>query len=166
MQAKDAIEACEIATKQNPQEPRLQYQSARALQFSDRKRAFVLLQKLIVNRYPAAFDNIGWIYLVDQKNPQEAVSHFRMGTDLNNSDSMVSHAEMYDRGYAAPRSPAETKLDLYHRAAQLGSRVAANAEQVELQKQGQVAAGNELKIQQAKIAGEMFNIILQGMSRR
>jgi TPR repeat protein len=166
VQAKDAIEACEIATKQNPREPRLQYQLARALQFSDRKRAFVLLQKLVVNRYPAAFDNIGWIYLVDQKNPHEAVNHFRMGTDLNDSDSMVSLAEMYDRGYAAPRSPAETKLDLYHRAAQLGSRVAANAEQVELQKQGQVAAGNELKIQQAKIAGEMFNIILQGMSRR
>jgi TPR repeat protein len=166
LQAKDAVEACEIATKQNSKEPRLQYQLARALQFSDRKRAFVILQKLVSIRYPAAFDNIGWIFYADQKNPQEAVNYFRMGVDLNDSDSMVSLAEMIDRNYAAPRGPAETRLGLYHRAAQLGNKTAANAEQVELQKLGQAEANRELQIQQAKIAGEVFNIILQGVSRR
>jgi hypothetical protein len=73
LQAKDAVEACDIATKQNSKEPRLQYQLARVLQLSDRKRAFVILQKLVSIRYPAAFDNIGWIF-VYQKNPQEAVN--------------------------------------------------------------------------------------------
>jgi hypothetical protein len=61
LQAKDAVEACEMATRQNSKEPRLQYQLARALQFSDPRRAFVILQKLVSIRYPAAFDNIGWI---------------------------------------------------------------------------------------------------------
>jgi hypothetical protein len=166
LQAKDAVEACEIAVKQNPRESRLQYQLARGLQFSDRKRAFVILQRLVAIRYPAAFDNIGWIFYADQKNPQEAVSYFRMGVDLNDSDSMISLAEMIDRGYAMPRSPAETKLALYHRAAQFGNKTAANAEQVELQKQGQAEANKELQVQQARIAGEVFNIILQGVARR
>jgi tetratricopeptide (TPR) repeat protein len=163
---RDALEACEIAVKQNPAELRLQYQLARVLQLTDRKRAFVILQKLVSIRYPAAFDNIGWIFYVDQKNPQEAVSYFRKGVDLNDTDSMLSLAEMIDRGYAVPRRPAETKLALYHRAAQLGNKTAANAEQVELQKQGQAEVNRELQIQQARVAGEVFSIILQGMSRR
>jgi len=133
---------------------------------SDRKRSFAILQKLVAIRYPAAFDNIGWIFYADQRNPQEAANYFRMGTDLNDSDSMLSLAEMIDKGYAVPRSSAETKLALYSRAAQLGNRVAANAEQVELQKQGQAEASKELQLQQAKIAGEVFNIILQGVARR
>jgi TPR repeat protein len=150
----------------NPNEPRLQYQLARVLEFSDRKRSFVILQKLAGIKYPAAYDNIGWIYLADQKNPQEAVNQFRKGVELNDTDSMVSLAEMIDRKYAEPRGPWETKLNLYHRAAELGNQIAAHAEQVELQKQGQAEASRELQIQQAKVAGDVFNIILQGMSRR
>jgi hypothetical protein len=164
VQAKEAVEVCDMATKQNPKEPRLQYQLARALQFSDRKRAFALLQKLVSTRYPAAFDNIGWIVLA--ANPQEAVNYFRTGVDLGDSDSMLSLAEMIDRNYAFPRGPREEKLALYHRAAQLGNKTAAEAEQVELQKLGQAKANRDLQIQQARIAGDVFNMIIQGMGRR
>ncbi len=164
LQAKDAVEACEIASKQDPSKARLQYQLARALQFSDRKRAFALLQKLVSARYPAAFDNIGWIVLA--ANPPEAVNYFRTGVDLGDSNSMVSLAEMIDRNHASPRGPRETKLALYHRAAQLGNKTAANAEQVELQKLGQAEANRDLQMQQAKIAGEVFNIILHGIQLR
>jgi hypothetical protein len=164
LQAKDAVEACEIASKQDPSKARLQYQLARALQFSDRKRAFALLQKLVSTRYPAAFDNIGWIVFAPT-NPQEAVNYFRTGVDLGDSDSMLSLAEMIDRNYAFPRGPGETKLALYHRAAQLGNKTAANAEQVELQKLGQAEANRELQRQQAKIAGEIFGTIFRGIPR-
>ena len=164
LQAKEAVEACDIAVKQNPRKPRLQYQLARALQFSDRKRAFALLQTLVSTRYPAAFDNIGWIVLAE--NPQEAVNYFRRGVDLGDSDSMVSLAEMIDRNYAFPRGPGETKLALYHRAAQLGNKAAANAVQVELHKLGQVEVNRDLQNQQARVAGQMFNMIIQGMGRR
>lgn len=166
LQAKEAVEACEAAIKQNPSEPRLQYQLARALQLIDRKRSFVILQKLVSQRYPAAFDNIGWIYYVDQKNPEAAVVSFRSGVDLNDSDSMVSLAEMIDRNHAAPRSASETKLALYQRASQLGNLAASRAEQVELQKQGIEQQNREMQVQQARIAGEMFNIILRGVPRR
>jgi TPR repeat protein len=128
LQAKEAVKVCDMATKQNPKEPRLQYQLARALQFSDRKLAFALLQKPVSTRYPAAFDNIGWIVLAaNPQNPQEAVNYFRTGVDLGDSDSMLSLAEMIDRNYAFPRGPRETKLALYHRAAKLGNKTAAEA---------------------------------------
>jgi tetratricopeptide (TPR) repeat protein len=164
-QVREAIEACENAIRQNPTEPRLQYQLARALQLSDRKRAFPILQKLVSQRYPAAFDNIGWIFFFDQKNPEAAVSAFRSGVQLNDSDSMVSLAEMIDRNHATPRTQAETKLALYNRAAALGNAAGTKAEQVELQKQGVEQQSKEMQIQQAKIAGEVFNIILRGIAR-
>lgn len=166
LQAKDAVEACETAIRQNSAEPRLQYQLARALQLVDRKRSFAILQKLVSARYPAAFDNLGWIYYADQKNPDAAVVAFRAGVELNDSDSMISLAEMVDRNHTMPRHPGETKLALYRRAAQLGNASAARAEQVELQKQGIEQQNWEMQRQQAKMAGEMFNIILQGMPRR
>ncbi|WP_166308704.1 hypothetical protein [Bradyrhizobium sp. 2S1] len=139
---------------------------ARALQFIDRKRAFPILQKLVNQRYPAAFDNIGSIFYFDQKNPEAAVASFRSGVDLNDSDSMVSLAEMIDRNQTMPRGPAETKLALYHRAAGLGNTAGARAEQSESQKQGIDERNREMQIQQARIAGEIFNGILQGISRR
>jgi tetratricopeptide (TPR) repeat protein len=164
-QVKEAIEACENAIRQNPTEPRLQYQLARALQLSDRKRAFPILQKLVSQRYPAAFDNIGWMFYFDQKNPEAAVAAFRSGVQLNDSDSMVSLAEMIDRNHAMPRAEAETKLALYRRAAALGNAAGARAEQVELQKLGIEQQNKELQLQQARIAGEVFNIIPRGMPR-
>jgi hypothetical protein len=90
--------------------------------------------------------------------------------------ALANHRAMSQRGLrlvggevpqmrVSPRGPGETKLALYHRAALLGNQVAAHAEEVELQKRGQAVADKEMQIQQARIAGEVFNIILQGMRR-
>jgi len=117
------------------------------------------LQKLVSARYPAAFDNIGSIV----SNPQEAVNYFRMGVDLGDSDSMVSLAVIIGRGHASPRGPGETTLALYRRAAQLGNKAAARAEQVELEKLGQAEANRALQARQAEIAGEIFDTILRGI---
>jgi hypothetical protein len=89
-----------------------------------------------------------------------------MGADLNDSDSMLSLAEMIDRGHAVPRSPTETKLELYHRAAQLGNQIAAHAEEVEQQKQNSVEIGRQQQLQQQQMAAQMFGLILQNMQRR
>jgi len=56
-------------------------------------------------------------------------------------------------------------LALYHRAAQLGNKTAANAEQAELQKLGQAEANRELQIHQGKMAREVFGTILRGIPR-
>jgi hypothetical protein len=79
--ASQAVEYCELATKQAPSVLRFQYQLARALQRIDKERAFALLEQLAKRRYPAAFDNLGWLYLI-RHNISQAVSHFRMGAEL------------------------------------------------------------------------------------
>ena len=76
---------------------RFQYQLARALQHIDKERAFALLQQLTQKRYPAAFDNLGWLFLA-RRNIAQAVSHFRIGAQLGDPDSMMSFVEMYDTG--------------------------------------------------------------------
>jgi TPR repeat protein len=117
--ASEASEYCELAAKQAPSVLRFQYQLARALERIDEDRAFALLEQLAKRRYPAAFDNLGWLYLARHNIPQ-AVSHFRMGAELGDPDSMVSLVEMYERGHATPRSAEEAKIALLKRAARLG----------------------------------------------
>ena len=124
--AGQAAEYCELAAKQAPSELRFQYQWARALQHIDTERAFAILQSLVKKRYPAALDNAGWLFYT-RRNIPEAVNHFRMGTQLGDPDSMVSLAEMYDRGHARPRSEDETKIALLERAARLGHPGAARS---------------------------------------
>jgi TPR repeat protein len=130
-QANEAIEICEKAVQQYPDELRFQYQFARALQFKDRKRALQLQQKLVNLRYPAAHDNLGWLIISEQKNFEEGVKWFRRGVQLGDSDSMVSLAEMIDRGRTVPMNSAETKIALYERAARLGHSGASQALQIE-----------------------------------
>ena len=101
--AGQAAEYCALAAKQAPSELRFQYQWARALEHIDAERAFAILQSLVKKRYPAAFDNAGWLFYA-RRNIPEAINHFRMGTHLGDPDSMVSLAEMFDRGHAWPRS--------------------------------------------------------------
>jgi hypothetical protein len=166
LRAKEALDACELAVRQAPSENRFQYQLARVLQLSDRKRAGVILQGLVAKRYPAAFDNFGWMAYVDRKNPQEAAELFRRGVDLGDADSMVSLAEMIDRGHAQPRSSSETKLSLYMRASEMGHQAATRAVAVEQQKADTAERNKIEQIQQQQMAAQVFGIILQGMARR
>ena len=83
--ASQAAEYCELAAKQAPSVLRFQYQLARALQRIDKERAFALLEQLTKKRYPAAFDNLGWLFLARHNIPQ-AVSHFRIGAQLGDPE--------------------------------------------------------------------------------
>ena len=78
-QAKEAVSNCEIAVSQNPAQLRFKYQLARALHWTDRKRAFDILQELVRQRYPAAFDNLGWLYLTEKKDRGGAIALFKAG---------------------------------------------------------------------------------------
>jgi len=52
---------------------------------------------------------------------------FQRGVELDDPDSMMSLAEMIDQGRAVPRTPSETKIQLYARAARLGHARAVQA---------------------------------------
>src|SRR5262249_13605015 len=131
-QAAEAIKACEIAVEQNPGELRFKYQLGRALEWTDRRRAFRIHQQLTGLAYPSAYDNLGWLYWQDLHDPETAVSLFRKGVKAGDPDAMVSLAEMIDKQYTFPTNPSETKLELYRRAAQLGHRGAGEANRNEV----------------------------------
>ncbi|MGJ4916690.1 caspase family protein [Bradyrhizobium oligotrophicum] len=165
-QASEAVKICELAMKQAPNELRFKYQLARALQFSDRARAFVLFQELVSKRYPAAYDNLGWMHLTDKNNPTQAVSMFRSGVQSGDVDSMVSLAEMIDRGQAMPANPSETKMELCRRASELGHLGAAQCYQAEVAKLEQAEKDRVQKLEQQKVMMEVIGTVLQTVTKR
>ena len=112
-QAGEAVEACENAVKQKPNEPRFQYQLGRALELlgdgqvraKNRQRALEIHQALVTAGYPAAYDNLASLYYLDKRNLQLAVTLWRRGVDLNDSDSMLSLADLIDKGRVNSQSP-------------------------------------------------------------
>jgi TPR repeat protein len=157
-QAREAMASCELAVAQNPTELRFRYQLGRALEWIDRKRALQIHQELVARGYPAAFDNLGWLYFTERRDPAQAVALFRRGVQAGDSDSMVSLAEMIDRGYTTPAHPSEEKLQLYRRAANLGNAVAARAYQAEIAKQQQ--------LEQQRRMMETFGRVIQNIPGR
>jgi TPR repeat protein len=146
-------------------EPRFQYQLGRALQFVDRKKAFDVQQRLVNLRYPAAYDNLGWMFYTDRKNIPEAVNLFRMGTQLGDPDSMVSLAEMIDRKHTMPTSENETKIYLYSRAAAMGHLGAARALQVEQANETKAEQQLVIQQQQQQMKMQLFGAVLQNVGR-
>ena len=129
--AKEAAEHCELAVKRLPSELRFQYQLARALQFVDRQKAFEAQKRLVELKYPAAFDNAGWLSISQDRNHAQAAKLFRMGAQLGDPDSMMSLADLIEKGYTSPLNASETPLSLYARAARLGHPRALEKLQIE-----------------------------------
>jgi TPR repeat protein len=144
-------------SQENPPRP--------ALERIDKDRAFALLEQLVKRRYPAAFDNLGWLYLDRHYIPQ-AVSHFRKGAELGDPDSMVSLVEMYDRGYATPRSAEETKIVLLERATRLGHPGAVRGLEVEQESYRQMEQQRAFQQEQARRMIQTFGGIIQAIPRR
>jgi hypothetical protein len=153
----EAVENCEIAAGQYPHELRFQYQQARALQHLDPGKAFIMHERLARLRYPAAYDNLGWLYITERSNEREGIRQFQMGTELGDPDSMVSLAEMMRRGMVMPRRPSEP-LELYRRAAQLGHVEAAQVLQ-------QIEQEGQYQDEQQRLMIEFLRTLLQTMSR-
>jgi TPR repeat protein len=116
-------------------------------------------------RYPAAYDNLGWILFQDKHNIPEAVNVFRMGVRVGDPDSMVSLAEMIDRKYAFPADQSETKISLYARAAALGHQGAQSALQVEQANEANAARDLFTQQQQQRLMLEVFGTIMQNVHR-
>lgn len=150
-QADEAVRVCQQAMASTPDELRYRYQLGRALQFSDRARAFVIHKELARRGYAAAFDNLGWIYFADRSDPQEAVRQFIAGAQAGDADAMVSLGEMIDRGHYTPPHATDAKLFLFKRAAELGHPNGTRAYELELSltagAQTRFSDGNRLRQQ-------------------
>jgi signal transduction histidine kinase len=156
LQSDEAIDACTRAAQQFPSELRYQYQLGRAMQLRDRKKAFDIQTALVRQRYPAAFDNLGWMYLYDKKDPASAVQYFKSGAQLGDGDSMVSLAEMIDRQYFNPPNSYDMKLALWRKAAEMGHVGAQKALEVEAAKTEQL---QEQQLSQQRAQQMMFQMI-------
>jgi TPR repeat protein len=159
--AQEAVSNCETAVSQKPGELRFKYQLARALHWTNRKRAFDILQELVGQRYPAAFDNLGWLYLTERKDTDKAIALFRSGAQTGDSDSMLSLAEMIDRGHLVVANPAGEKLALYQRAAQLGNKTAITAYQNVLAEIQNAEQARVLQLQQQQMMLQILGGVLR-----
>lgn len=165
-QAAEAVKACELAAKQKPSELRFKYQLARALQFSDRPRSFALHQDLANKGYGASYDNLGWMYYTDRKDKGRAIALFRQGIQIGDVDSMVSLAELVDRGDVTPANAFESKVELCRRAADLGHVGAKQCYQLEVAKQEQAERDRVQQLEQQKMMMQLMGTIIQGATRQ
>jgi TPR repeat protein len=165
-QARNAVRVCEKAVSQNPNELRFRYQLGRALQWTDRDRAFGIHEELVDLGYPAAFDNLGWLYFTDKQDPGKAVALFRKGVLAGDPDSMVSLAEMISRGHAVPSNSSETTTELYRRAAGFGHRQAQVAYQNESASHERGEEDRIRRLQQEQMMMQFLGTVLRNVHRR
>lgn len=160
-QADQAYDACTKAVATFPTELRYQYQLGRAAQFKDKKQAFDIFFRLVGVNYPAAFDNLGGMYLWDRKDATTAITLFKRGSALGDADSMVSLVDLIDKGLVSTPDPEQTKLALLQRAAELGHAGAQRGYELELQKLNQQRV-NQVNQQQMM---QLFGAFVQGVAR-
>lgn len=96
-QAELAISICQKAAALFPETARYKYQYARALQANKNPHAKLVLQELVANYYPAAYDNLGWVNL-NNKKYREGIALFKRGAELGSMEAMFSLASQFYEG--------------------------------------------------------------------
>ena len=94
------------------------------------------------------------------------MNYFRLGAQLGDPDSMVSLAEMIDRGFATPQSQGETKIELLERAAALGSSDAAQRLQNEREEATRAEQDLTRQQEQQRLMLQMFGTFMQNIRRQ
>ena len=163
------FDACEIAVKKNPNEPRFQYQLARVLELTgdgqtrakNRQRALDIHQGLVKVGYAAAFDNLATLYFFDRKDLPTAVALWRKGIELGDSDSMLSLADLIEKGRVIPQGPNETPIELYKRAADLGNENGIRAYQAEMANAQQTQQEEVQRLQQERMIMQFMGNVLR-----
>src|SRR5438067_11722462 len=87
--------------------------------------------KVVAQKYPAAFHNLGSMYLLDKNNLQRAVSLFRQGIKLRDADSMLSFANLVERNLVAPANESEVPIELRRRAAERNDGYASDGDLIQ-----------------------------------
>lgn len=88
-----------------------------------------------------------------------------MGVRLGDPDSMVSLAEMVDRGHTTPTDQSETKISLYERAASLGHPAGQRGLQAEQAKEAKAAQDLAIQQQQQRLMLEVLGTVIQNVRR-
>ena len=161
----EALEVCQTAMNSFPGEPRYKYQYARVLESSNPNLAIKLHSELTrQQRYIASFDNLGSL-LLKRKDYSGAIAAFKNGAQANDPDSLVSLADLIQRGIVRVPDPESYRLALLARAAKLGHQGA----QREIEEQTKIIQQNQLQqqyqSQQEQLMLNLFGNILGGVLR-
>ena len=165
--AQEGAAACGKAMKYFPDEPRYQYQYARAMGFIKQDEAILIYSRLTKLGYPAAFDNLASLLLKrkDRKSIKQALAILKEGVRAGDPDSMVTLADLVGTDEFAVQNPMAVKLALLKRAGELGdedAREAAAELEQEMQQQQQQYMSQQ---QQEQMMMELFGAIMGGVLR-
>lgn len=157
----EALEACRTAIGTFPGELRYRYQYARALESSDPSQSIRIYAQLTRQKYAASFDNLGSL-LLKHNDRSGAIAAFKNGAQVDDPDSLVSLADLIERGIVRVPNPDANRYALLARAAQLGHQGAQRAveEQKQIMQQNQIQQQNRL--QQEQLMFQMFKGVLGG----
>jgi len=162
--ASQALETCRVAMDKFPDELRYRYQFARALETSDPDKAIPHYRDLIRKNYPAAYDNLASIY-IRKRDIRTAIPLLKSGVRANDPDSMVTLADLIERGFVNVQNPVAAKYALLERAAQLGhsgAQLAVERQKAELQQRQQERA---FQLQEQQMMLDLFGTLLRGVAR-
>jgi len=111
-----------------------------------------------------AFDNLGSL-LLNRKDYSGAIAVFKDGARLDDPDSMVSLADLIQRGYVHVGNPEAARFALLSRAAQLGHQGAQRAVEEQKLVLKQKQQEQEFQGEQQQMMLNLFGNILGGLRR-
>ncbi len=103
---------------------------------------------------------------LDRKDINRAIQYFRVGSSLGDADSMVSLAELVDRGYFGQQNPVSIKSALLNKAAEFGHSGAQQSVAAERARSENAALEQAKQQDAARNAALIFGTIIQNMGRR
>jgi TPR repeat protein len=103
------------------------------------------------------------MYRWDRKDIATATALFRKGAELDDSDSMISLADLIENNQVMPESPNETPLGLYKRAADLGNQNAIRGYQAEVANAQQMHQQQVQQLQQQRIMLQFMGTVLRNI---
>jgi len=103
------------------------------------------------------------LYRWDRKDLTRAAALFRQGAQLDDTDSMLSLADMIERGEAVALNINETPVALHCRAAQLGNQSAVRACQEEAGKQERTQQERATQLEQQRMMLEFLGRVIKNV---
>jgi hypothetical protein len=163
--ARAAADACALAVKVYPGEPRFRYNWARALEFINPQQSINIYVDLTKQQYPAAFDNFGGVILRERKDIVGAVKQYEAGAKLGDSGAMVSLAYLIRHNLYQVTDPENTRYVLLTRAAKSGNRGALEMLDKEKEESSALAYRQQSEKAQQQMMMNLFGGIVRGIAR-
>lgn len=163
--ARSAADACALAVKAYPDQPRYRYNLARALEFINPEQAINIYADLVNQHYVAAYDNYGGLLWRERKDLPAAIKQYEIGVRLGDPGAMMSLAYLIKRHLYSVPDPIAARQALLTKAAQAGQKGAQEMlDQDQQEFQARALQQQNQQIQQQMMMN-LFGAVARGMAR-